>query len=144
MNAKYVRENAAQRDRLFKMTADLTDADLEREVGPDWSVASKLVHLAFWDRYALSLISRWEREGPKSLPSEVDAVNDAVRALCSVIPPAASIDLARNAADAIDRKLEGIDGTLVTAVESVGRVRLLRRSEHRREHLDQIEKVLKG
>ncbi len=144
MNARYVEENAAQRRRLATLTASLTDAELQRDVGNGSSVASKLVHLAFWDRYCLALIRRWEREGVKSLPSEVDAVNEAARALSAAIPLGLSVELARSAAEAIDQKLEGITAELEAAIEATGRVRLLRRSEHRREHLDQIETALKG
>ncbi len=142
MNAKYVEENALQRQRLARVTSELTEADLQREVGNGWSVADKLVHLAFWDRYCLALVRRWAREGVKSLPSEVDAVNDAVRTLTAAIPVRLSGDLARDAAQAVDQELEGISAELEAAIEAAGRVRLLRRSEHRRAHLDQIENAL--
>ena len=78
------------------------------------------------------------------MPTEVDAINEAVRVLSAAIPLRAAAELARTAAEAIDRKIDGISAELAAAIEAAGRPRILRRSEHRREHLDQIEKALKG
>ncbi len=142
MNARYVEENTAQRRRLEELAGRLTAADLKREVGNGWSVAEKLAHLAFWDYYCLALVRRWEKKGVASSPTEVDAVNDAVRVLSAAIPPEAAVKLARSAAEAIDLGLEGISAALEAAIEAAGRPRVLRRSEHRREHLDQIERAL--
>jgi hypothetical protein len=142
MNPTYVEENTAQRLRLIALTARLTEAQLQRETGRGWTVAAKLVHLAFWDEYCLALITRWEREGVRSLPTEVDAVNEAVRTLAAGIPADRVVPLVRAAAEAIDHKVEDLAAELEAAVEAAGRVRLLRRSEHRRAHLDQIEAAL--
>ena len=144
MNASYVKENAAQRRRLSALTMGRPEAELGRDVGNGWSVAAKLVHLAFWDRYCLALIQQWERTGVTSSPAEVDAINEAVRVLSAAIPLAATAELARAAAEAVDQKVEQITNELAAAIESAGRVRVLRRSEHRREHLDQIERALAG
>ena len=144
MNQEYVEANAAQRQRLTRVTAGLTDAQLQREIGGGWSVAGKLAHLAFWDQFALALVRRWQREGVKSLPSDVDAINDAVRAVSGAIPPRACVALAQGAAAAIDHALEEITPVLEAAIEAAGRPRILRRSEHRREHLDQIEAALRA
>ena len=78
----------------------------------------------------------------RGLPIEVDAVNEAVRVLSAAIPPDAAVELARIAAEAVDRELEGLSPELEKAIEAANRPRVLRRSEHRREHLDQIERAL--
>jgi hypothetical protein len=142
MNTVYATENAAERQRLFVLTEKWAEADLTRELANDWSVATKLAHLAFWDLYYLALIEHWERTGFRSSSAEVDAINLAVRHISRAIPPAAAAELARASADAIDRKLETIDSGLEEAIEESGHVRLLRRAIHRREHLDQIERAL--
>ncbi len=144
MNAKYVEANAVQRKRLAELAAGLTEADLQREVGRGWSVAAKLAHLAYWDQFALALVRQWQRDGVHSRSSDVDAINEAVRVLSGAIPPRACAALAQAAAEAIDHALVGISPELEAAIEAAGRVRILRRSEHRREHLDQIERALKG
>jgi hypothetical protein len=142
MNSTCLADNANQRKRLFGLTERLTPSDLAREMPNGWSVATKLAHLAFWDRYYLSLIEKWERTGYEADPIEIDAVNEAARFLSCAIPPAAAVKLARAGADAIDRRLEAISPELEAVLEASGCVRLLRRAMHRREHLDQIEEAL--
>lgn len=142
MNERYTQENAAERQRLVTLTDRLTDAELDLELANGWTVATKLAHLAFWDHYYLALIHEWERTGFTTSSTSVEAVNEAARALSRVIPPAAVVQLVQTAADAIDRKLEGLSPELEAAIETSGRVRILRRALHRREHLDQIEKAL--
>jgi hypothetical protein len=46
------------------------------------------------------------------------------------------------AAAAIDKRLESISPELRSALETSGRVRLLHRALHRREHLDESEPAL--
>ena len=57
MDNDFIQENAKERERLFKLTAGLKDSDLARPVGKEWTVATKLLHLAFWDDIAWSCSS---------------------------------------------------------------------------------------
>jgi len=143
MNEIYASENAAERERLVRLTSQLTKADLARELDDGWTIAAQLAHLAFWDQYALSLVEGWERNGfVKVTLVSVDALNEAAHLLSDAIPPPAAIQLAQAAAEAMDRKLETITPELAAAIEAGGHIRVLRRALHRREHLDEIEKVL--
>lgn len=142
MNTTYEADNAAERQRLFALTGAWTETDLAHEMPNGWTVATTLVHMAFWDYQYVALLGEWEHSGITSPSPDVHAINDAVRVLSLSIPPAATVALVRTAAEAIDRKLEGITPELEAAIEAGGRVRLLRRSIHRRLHLDQIEKAL--
>jgi len=142
MREEYTRDNTAERERLFRLTANMTEAHLTRPLPNGWSVATKLAHLAFWDLYWLALFDEWERDGFDYTPSKFDAINQAVLVLSRALPPAAIIELVRDAASTIDRKIETVAPELAAAIENAGYVHILRRAEHRREHLDQIEKVL--
>ncbi len=144
MNVVYATENATERQRLFELTAKWTETDLTCQLANDWSVATKLAHLAFWDQYYLALFEQWERDCITPSAADVDAINAAVRFLSRAIPPRTVVELVRAAAEAIDRKLETISPNLEAAIEATGRVRLLRRAMHRREHLDQIERALRA
>jgi hypothetical protein len=144
VNPAYVADNTTQRHRLVQVTARLSESDLIRPISGGWSVATKLAHLAFWDAYCLAQVEAWERTGLAPAPADIDAMNHAVRTLSEAIPPSAAARLACAAAEAIDQKLERLSAELVTAIEAAGRVRILRRSMHRQEHLDQIEAVLSG
>lgn len=221
MNNTYAADNERERQRLFLLTAKLTEAELTRQMANGWSVAATLVHLAFWDLYCVALIEEWERSGFRVSSLNVDAINEAVRLLfnaflreytvqaadeaidqrleelwhkleaaiearsnrrglqsafwglydCALInqwertgcrpssvnvdtinetvrmlsdvnPEEAAVNAVLNAAEAIDRKLDELTAELEAAIEASGNVRILRRAMHRREHLDQIEKVL--
>jgi hypothetical protein len=143
MSDTYASQNTSEREHLERLTSSLSEADLKLPLANGWSVATKLAHLAFWDEYVLALLKKWERDGFTSSSVEVDAINEAVRALSKAIPPRATVELARAAAEAIDAHLQKITPELRAAIEASRRTRLLNRSLHRREHLEQIEKALK-
>jgi hypothetical protein len=142
MNDTYAAENASERERLVRVTNRLSEEDLRRQLPNGWSIATTLVHLAFWDQYFLALLKAWERSGYNPISADANAVNDAVRVLGGAIPAATAVQLVRAAAEAIDRHLEGIPPELRAAIEGSGRVWILKRAMHRRQHLDQIEKAL--
>src|SRR3990172_1285410 len=63
-------KNAREGLRLKALVARLSDADLGRPVGHGWTVADTLVHLAFWDLRAVTLIDRCEKECVKASPAD--------------------------------------------------------------------------
>jgi hypothetical protein len=142
MDDDYIKENAKERDRLFKLTAGLKDPDLARPVGTAWTVATKLLHLAFWDRYAVELLKQWKTTTPSTSTLDVDAVNESVKALSTAIPHSAIGKLVRDSAEMVDREVESATPELRSAVTAAGRERILKRFIHRRAHLDQIETAL--
>ena len=144
MSDDYIQENAKERARLFKLTATLTENDLMRPIPNGWSVATKLLHLAFWDRYCAALLKRWRSDVPSISTLDVDAVNESVRAMSLAIPAGAVVQLVRGAAEEADREAEQVAAELRAAIESAGRGRMLKRFIHRRVHLDQIEAALKA
>jgi len=144
MSNDYTQENARERARLFSLTAALRENDLNRPLPNGWSVATKLLHLAFWDHYCLALLKRWKNTTPSISSLDVDAVNEAVRVLSLAVPPAAVIPLVRAAAEEVDREVEVVAPELRDAIVAAGRERLLRRSVHRHAHLAQVEKALRG
>jgi hypothetical protein len=138
----YAADNTAERKRLFALTSRWTEVDLSREMPNGWTVATKLAHLAFWDEYYLARIEQWERTGLTAANDDVEALTHAVRQLSGALSPKAAVTLVRAAAEAIDTRLTSITPKLRSAIEASGRVRLLHRALHRREHLDDIERVL--
>ncbi len=142
MEDTYVENNAAERRRLVQLTGNRSEADLARRLGEGWTVATKLLHLAFWDLYAAALLRRWKRTGLAETAFDTDALNEAIRALSEEIPPRAAVRLAQTAAAEVDGEAEGLTPELKAAIEKAGRTRAVCRSLHRRAHLDQIAKVL--
>lgn len=145
----YVAQNDAQRERLRALSERLSDEQLARQVGAGWTIAGVLAHLAFWDQRALILLERWERGGPGAAPppinhADVDWINDAAKALCLALPPRAAARLALITAEAVDRRVAVLSDERVAANAAAGSPLNLLRAQHRREHLDEIERALTG
>jgi uncharacterized damage-inducible protein DinB len=138
MESTYVADNQLARQRLFDLTAQLTDETLAQKMPNGWSVSDTLAHLAFWDFYCLSLLTGWEKSGFIETHSSVQATNDAVAALSRAIPAQAVVKMVCDAATATDRKAEKIAPELAEAIIAGGQGFFLNRSVHRNLHLNKI------
>lgn len=142
----HLHENDAQRQRLHDFVAKATDAELKRPLEAGWTVAAVLGHVAFWDQRTLLLLERWSRDG--SLPSPeldgptIDWINDAAKPMLLAVPPREMANLALSIADAVDRKVASLPDDFMTRNPTAGTQVNLLRAEHRREHLDEIERAL--
>jgi hypothetical protein len=134
----FVAGNLAERQRLFTLTAGLSEDQLSHPMLNGWTVGTKLLHLAFWDRCALAMIEEWKRTGLKPPHLEFEAVNAAALILSRAIPAAAIVPMVREAAETADRAVETMPPEWVQDAPAVNRPHLLDRSFHRRMHLDQI------
>jgi hypothetical protein len=143
MDRPFVAENAQQRERLRSLVRRLTDKELSLPMENGWTIAVALAHLAFWDQRSLVLMRRWKTTEVAPSPIDVDVTNDALLPLWLALPPRAAASLAVSAAEAIDRELEEAPPQLILAIENLGDRFRLYRSEHRKLHLDHIERLLK-
>ncbi len=146
MGRSYVTENDAERARLKAFVAGLSDDEIARSVGHEWTVGVALMHLAFWDRLWLAKFEEWERTGVAKIPpleSFVNGMNDGMLPWWRTIAPAQVRHEVIAAAEAVDSKAERLPEALVEAILSV-RPRTLIRALHRREHLNEIERALAG
>jgi hypothetical protein len=144
LKLEHISENYHERHRLNSIAASLKDADLHRRLNNGLTLEAVFVHMAFWDDYATALLKDWERSGFTPSRTNFEAVNAAVRNLALAVPDRLGVELAQSAAEAVDRQVEALSSDLAAEIEAAGYSRILRRAEHRREHLDQIEKVLAG
>ena len=138
----WVRENAAEREHIKRTAAGLSDQELSRPMGAGWTAAAILVHLAFWDARAITLIRKWQKEGVGESPMDTDVVNEATRELCLAIPPRAAAKLALEKATELDNIIEKLSPEWVDRIVEIGKTVRLKRFQHRKEHLDEIEKAL--
>ena len=144
MDQSYVAENEVERARLKAVVARLTDADMARAMSEQWTVGIGLMHLAFWDGLSLSKFEEWERTGTVEVPAMrdmVDGINHAMLPWWRTIAPAQIRHAVVAAAEAVDHKAETLPAPIIEAILAL-RPRSLRRAIHRRQHLDQIERVL--
>jgi hypothetical protein len=137
-----IQENTAEHERLAKLVAGLTDEELARPLAAGWTVAAELAHLAFWDARAILLIDKWKREGIGPSPADIDILNDAAKELCLAIPPRAAAELALRKSLEINRAIERLTPDMVGRVQAIGPALHLARHEHKRAHLDEIERGL--
>jgi hypothetical protein len=144
LDQSFLERNKAEHARLKSLIERLSDQDLDRSVGGGWTVAAALAHVAFWDRRALTLLERWEREGVK--PSEADsaAINGAALPLWLAIPPREAARIALSSAEAVRKKLETVAPEVIEQNVAVGGGVNITRATHWAEHIDQIERALKG
>ena len=143
----YVTENQAQLTRLETLVARLSDQDLARPMDAGWTVSGVLAHLAFWDYRIVVLLDGWGTDGHGTAPpafgeSSVDWVNDAGNPLCLALPPREAARLAVAAGKAADQRVAGLSEALIAANAAAGNPINVHRAEHRREHLDEIDRAL--
>ncbi|MDA3936118.1 MAG: DinB family protein [Actinomycetota bacterium] len=142
MKPEYSASNDSERTRLESLLERLSEQDLARRLPNGITIAAVLVHLAFWDEYACSALRAWKTSGFSGSHTNFEAVNDGVLALVELIPDHAVIEMTREAAAAVDHEAETVDPELAGVIEGNGKLRTLERAQHRRTHVDQIERAL--
>jgi hypothetical protein len=141
----YVAENDRERRRLEALVEKLDDAALGRAMPAGWTVASVLAHLAFWDQRIVVLVDQLKRGGPvpTELASDVDWINDAAKPMQLALPPRRAATLAVETARASDQAVAALSDELLAKNAAAGSPINVVRAQHRREHLDEIDQVLK-
>jgi hypothetical protein len=137
-------DNAAATARLRALVARLSDSDLVRPVGGGWTVTTVLGHLAFWDRRVAAIVERWTRDGAASdSPVDDDPINEALGPIWTALLPREAARLAVEAAEAADARLAALPPALADAALAGSSPINPRRSAHRNEHIEQIERALR-
>ena len=136
-----VARNAASRQRLRDLVAPSSGHDRSPLVRS--AIATSLAHLAFWDRFVYARWNQAAERGLEAPPEIADAhtqlLNDAGFPQWRTIP---FEDAARDAlavAETLDGLIERIDPQVAERLIAAGRGRLVDRSIHRNEHLDDLQ-----
>ena len=142
MDTGYNERNRVQTRRLRELRR-LSDEDLLRPVGEHWNVGIALAHIQYWDGRAVGAIEAWRRHGlPLTLWTDGEGViNDVRLPVWREVPPREALEQAIRTAGALDRIVEDLSPEEAEAV-AAQRYRVLDRSAHRSEHLDEIEAAL--
>ena len=133
--------NRAATNRIKALVSKLTDQELLKPVGADWTVAVTLAHMAFWDKRALHILDLTEQNGKLTSPAIDFSLNDFAAPIWAAIPPREAARLAIESAGAIDQRLEDFPEALLEGVYNHNK-RVVVRALHRNEHLDDIDAVL--
>jgi hypothetical protein len=146
MDRPFVAENNVERARLKALVDRLSDDQLRRPMDAGWTVAGVLAHMAFWDARAVYLMNRWEGGIVPSKadwePAEVDWINDSAKLLCLALAPRTAAQLALRMAEETDRRVEALSDEILGQIAAAGQPLNLARADHRKEHLDDIERYI--
>jgi Mycothiol maleylpyruvate isomerase N-terminal domain len=137
------RQNTEERRRLAALGASLTASQWSGRLANGWTVAALFGHLGFWDRVTLALIERYEREGVVPVKSDFHTLNAVLAALFERMSPEQCFAWAVEAAEALDARIEALAPVLVAEIIEKDGVRRIHRHIHRRNHLDQVEQLLR-
>lgn len=142
----FVEENEAARAELCQLISGLDEHSLGIAIGSGWTVSTSLCHLAFWDQRTLFLLREWEKSGKieasRLSAQSIESVNQAVNTVSQAVPGRSAGQLALDCALAVDSRLTEISDKFADELVSTGFERYLRRSLHRREHIQKIRQAL--
>src|SRR5207249_3880858 len=112
LDLSFVAENRASTERLRALAGRLSDAQLQHPLGPQWTVAIALAHIAFWERRALLALDLTERDNAVNWPALDIFVNDLSLPVWASLPPRTAANLVVEAAAALDARLEAFPPAL--------------------------------
>lgn len=138
----YDRQNQEQRERLASLGARLTAAQWSARLPNGWTVVALFGHLGFWDRMALALIERYEREGVVPEKNNFHLLNGVLAGLFERMSPEQCRAWAIDAAEALDARIAALPASLVAEIIEKDSERRIHRHIHRRNHLDKVEALL--
>lgn len=139
-------ETDVERERMRTLIARLDDKDLARPMPAGWTIAGVLAHIGFWDARAIYWLDKWAT-GVAPTPYEpenTDAVNESAKPLCLALPPREAADLAMRLAEEADGKVRSLSDAMLAKIRATGGPPFnLSRAIHRKEHLDEIDGMLR-
>ena len=148
MQQAHVASNAGELERLRSIVSQATEHDLGQALSNGWTISATLAHLAFWDRLVLARWEDAEKRGDLLPPVLDDAVQDLVNAAAihqwRLLPARIAGLEAIRAAEAVDAFLVRLTPAALSVAIVASRPALIDRSIHRREHLDEIGRLLEA
>ena len=139
----YIERNRASTKRIRDLAERLTDAEMMHPVGEHWTVSIVFAHLAFWDRRALYVLDKTEKDQKLFIPEIGIFVNDISLPLWAAIPPREAARIAIETAETVDHRIEAYPPVLLEEIYAYN-PRWVIRALHRNEHLDEADAALKG
>jgi hypothetical protein len=144
MVGSHVVRNTASRKRLRALAEGADERDLRCPLGDDWTVAAALAHLAFWDGWVRARWDRYAHDGTfEEIPDGfTDLANAAGLPQWLALDPHRCVELAVDAAKAVDDLIGRLPPAAVEHAIAMGRPAMVDRSLHRSSHLDEIERAI--
>jgi hypothetical protein len=142
----YVSVNDRERGRLEALVDKLDDKALGQPMPAGWTIAGILAHIAFWDQriiLLIELLKRGESIPPLENAVDVEWINDAAKPAQLALAPRRAATLAVETARATDQAVAALSDEWLAKNAAAGSPINLLRAEHRREHLDEIDEMLR-
>ena len=142
----YIAANTRERERLRALVERLDDDALIAPVNEYWTVAGVLGHIAYWDVRVLVLSEKIDRGEPWAAGDaepDGDWLNDTTRPLIHAIAPRTAAQFALKIAEQTDARVAQLPPDRFYPRDPTSPISPAR-SEHRREHLDEIEAALRA
>jgi hypothetical protein len=142
----YIDANNRERERMRALVEGLNDDALVAPVNEYWTVAGVLGHMAYWDIRVLVLaekIDHGEPWAPGDAEPDGDWLNDSTRPLIHAIRPRDAAEFALRIAEETDARVAELPLDRMVPIDPDSPI-YAGRSEHRGEHLDEIEAALRA
>ena len=142
----YIEANTRERERMRALIESLDDEALASPVNEYWTVAAVLGHVAYWDIRFQTLaekIDRGETWVQGDAEPDGDWLNDSTRPLIHAIPPRDAAQFALRTAEETDALAARLPLDRLWPADPESPISPAR-FEHRAEHLDEIEAVLRA
>jgi hypothetical protein len=142
----YIEANTRERERLRALVERLDDEALRAPVNEYWTVAGVLGHVAYWDLRVLVLSEKIDGGEPwaeDDTEPDGDWLNDTMRPLIHAIAPRVAAELALETAERCDARVEALPANRLWPGDPECPISA-KRWEHRAEHLNEIEAMLRA
>jgi uncharacterized damage-inducible protein DinB len=139
---KIFQANRESTERMRKIINRLSDEELSKSTGSDWTISITLAHLALWDQRVIFVIESARKNNKLHAPYYDYQLNDILTQTLRAIPAREAARMAITTAEKLDNELEQCSIQLLEEMKEVNR-RLIERSIHRNLHLDEIENAMK-
>ncbi len=141
----YIQANDRERERLREFINRVDDDALASPANEYWTVAAVLGHMAYWDIRVLVLAEKIDSGEPwvtGDAEPDGDWLNDSTRPLIHAIAPRAAAELTLRIAEETDARVAELPLDRMYPLDPDSPISPAR-SEHRGEHLDELERVLR-
>ena len=139
---KIFQANRESTERMRQIVNRLSDEELSKSIGSDWTISITLAHLALWDQRVIFVIESAKKNNKLHAPYYDYQLNDILTPTLRAIPVREAARLAVTASEKLDNELEKCSFQLIEEMKEVNE-RLIDRSIHRNLHLDEIENAIK-
>src|SRR5512145_2219449 len=95
---KIFQANRESTERLRKLINRLSEEELSKRIGSDWTMSITLAHLALWDQRVIFVIASAQKNNKLHAPYYDDQLNDILIPILGAIPAREAARMAITAA----------------------------------------------